>query len=102
MNQSITTTGVQLASRFCRKHGLSIGGLATLCALLERGPLKMTDLALACGFTSASATGMLDRLVGRALVSREDGENGDRRIVMCRITSKGEDLLKSFKALQKP
>lgn len=102
MTHSITTTGVQLASRFCRKYGLSIGGLATLCALLERGPLKMTELALACGFTPGSGTGTVDTLVGRALVSREDGENGDRRIVMCRITSKGEDLLKSFKALHKP
>lgn len=89
---------LQATSRFCRQHGLSIGGIAVMASLAERGTLKMSEIHKACGFSSASGSGLVTRLVEKGLVSRINGED-DRRTVYCSISEKGTDTLKKFKLL---
>lgn len=49
---------------------------------------RMSDLASSLGVTMATATGIVDRLVERGLVARENHPT-DRRVVMCDLTAKG-------------
>lgn len=63
--------------------------------VLEDRPIPMRRLADALGVSLPSATGLVDRLVERGLVSRhEDLE--DRRLVLCALTEKGRGLVTSL------
>jgi DNA-binding MarR family transcriptional regulator len=52
---------------------------------------RMSELAGSLGVTLATATGIMDRLVERGLVSRENLKD-DRRVVMCRLTEQGMEV----------
>ena len=51
----------------------------------------MSDLASSLGVTLATATGIVDRLVDRDIVERENSRE-DRRVVVCRLSAKGHEL----------
>jgi DNA-binding MarR family transcriptional regulator len=52
----------------------------------------MSVIASALAVSLATATGVVDRLVERGLVIRE-GAPDDRRVVLCRLSDKGQELI---------
>jgi DNA-binding MarR family transcriptional regulator len=54
------------------------------------------QLAAALGTTPANVTGIVDRLVEHDLVSRSENVQ-DRRMLLLRTTSKGEELLANLR-----
>jgi DNA-binding MarR family transcriptional regulator len=71
---------------------LSTPQLKVVLLLLINGPCRMSVIAGALGVSLATATGVVDRLVDRGLVVRE-GDPEDRRVVLCRLSNKGEKML---------
>lgn len=73
----------------------------SLSLLLTRGSLRMTDLASALGKNARTTTGIVDRLVARGMVVREDDGN-DRRVVNCRLSDKGRELMNHISQAGEP
>ena len=71
---------------------LSTPQLKVVLLLLVNGPCRMSLIASALGVSLATGTGVVDRLVERGIVVRE-GDPEDRRVVLCRLSSKGEKIL---------
>ncbi len=71
---------------------LTMSQLKVVLLLFISGPSRMGDIASALGVSLATATGVVDRLVERGSVLRE-GDPEDRRVVLCRLSSKGENLI---------
>ena len=63
--------------------------------LLRDEPKRMSDIAARLGIGLPSATAMIDRLVEKALVEREHIAS-DRRVVVCRLTAKGQQEVERF------
>ena len=55
------------------------------------GPARMSELASALGVSLATTTGIIDRLVDRDIVKRENSRE-DRRVVVCRLSAIGQEL----------
>ncbi len=70
---------------------LTMPQVKVVLLLFLNGPARMSVLASGLGVTLATATGVVDRLVDRGIVLRED-QPGDRRVVMCRLSDKGHQL----------
>jgi DNA-binding MarR family transcriptional regulator len=71
---------------------LTIAQLKSLFFVSNRGSTNLGKLAAALGVTPTNTTGIIDRLVKQALVSRtENPEN--RRMLLLRTTAKGEELV---------
>jgi DNA-binding MarR family transcriptional regulator len=66
--------------------------LKIMLMLFINGPVRMSAIAADLGITLATATGLVDRLVERELVSRENNP-GDRRVVMCRLSEPGHQTV---------
>lgn len=62
---------------------------------LQEGPVPMSKLAAGLGVSLPSATGIIDRLVERGLVSREE-DSEDRRLVLCALTAEGQRMATSL------
>ncbi len=60
--------------------------------LLSRCPRRMSDIAAHLGTVLSSATSLVERLEAKGLVERVH-DPSDRRVVLCRLTSHGEDAL---------
>jgi DNA-binding MarR family transcriptional regulator len=71
---------------------LSTPQLKVVLLLLVNGPCRMSLIASSLGVSLATGTGVVDRLVERGIVVRE-GDPEDRRVVLCRLSSKGEKIL---------
>ncbi len=71
---------------------LSTPQLKVVLLLLVNGPCRMSVIASALGVSLATGTGVVDRLVERGIVVRE-GDPEDRRVVLCRLSNKGEKML---------
>lgn len=69
--------------------------LKVMFLLFISGPSRMNVIASALGVSLASATGVVDRLVERGITLR-DGDPEDRRVVLCRLSDKGEELISSL------
>lgn len=63
--------------------------LKILLMLYINGPVRMSAIASDLGVTLATATGLVDRLVEREMVTRENHPD-DRRVVMCRLSLSGQ------------
>ena len=59
--------------------------------LLQEGSLRMSELASTLDVSMSSATGLVDRLVEKDLVSRWPDPD-DRRSVLCSLTEQGMEL----------
>jgi DNA-binding MarR family transcriptional regulator len=70
---------------------LTMPQLKVVLLLYLNGSMRMSDIASSLGMSLATATGVIDRLVERETVLREADPN-DRRVVLCRLSDKGEDL----------
>ena len=62
---------------------------------LSRGPQRMKDISDHLMRGMPSATSMIDRLVGKGYVERVP-DPSDRRVVLCRITDPGREMLDRF------
>lgn len=71
---------------------LTMSQLKVVLLLFISGPSRMSDIASALGVSLATATGVMDRLVERDIVLRESDPK-DRRVVLCRLSNKGEKLI---------
>lgn len=69
--------------------------LKVVLLLFVSGPSRMSVIASALGVSLATATGVVDRLLERGIVLRE-GDPEDRRVVRCRLTDKGEKLIREL------
>jgi len=70
---------------------------AVLILLRERGPISMSELAIARKVALNTATSLVDRLVAARLVERS-GHPGDRRIVKVDVTLKGRAFVERLRA----
>jgi DNA-binding MarR family transcriptional regulator len=77
-----------LAHKELLEMDLTAPQLKVVLLLYLYGPTRMSELAGSLGVTLATATGIMDRLVERELVTRENQPN-DRRVVMCRLSENG-------------
>ena len=71
---------------------LTMPQLKVVLLLFTNGPERMGTIASALGVSLATATGVVDRLVEKDMVTRE-GDPNDRRIVLVRLSGKGETLI---------
>jgi len=65
--------------------------LKVVLLLYLNGSARMSELAASLGVTLATATGIIDRLVDRDIVERENSRE-DRRVVICRLSALGHEL----------
>jgi len=70
---------------------LTTSQLKVVLLLYLNGSARMSELASSQGVTLATATGIIDRLVDRDIVERENSQE-DRRVVICRLSAKGQEL----------
>lgn len=71
---------------------LTMSQLKVVFLLYAQGPAHMSRLATALGVSLPTATGIVDRLVERGLVTREESP-GDRRLVVIRLSEHGEGMI---------
>lgn len=64
------------------------------------GPQKMSDIAKMVSVSTASATGVIDKMVRSALVERKN-DPSDRRIVRVSLLEKGRKTLREHARLRK-
>ena len=74
---------------------LTFSQLRVLFLLREEGPLTMSRLAESLGVTSATASGIVDRIERRGLVERIHRAD-DRRVVECALTDEGLRLVREL------
>ena len=77
------------------EHELTFSQLRLLFLLREQGPVSMSRLAETLGVTIATASGVVDRIEKRGLVTRRHRVD-DRRVVECVLTDAGERLLREM------
>ena len=65
--------------------------LKVVLLLYLNGSARMSELASSLGVTMATASGIVDRLVERDILQR-DNSREDRRVVVCRLSVKGQEL----------
>lgn len=78
---------------------LTIAQLKSLLFIANEGTTNLKSLASALGVTPANVTGIVDRLVEQGLVSREENP-ADRRMLLLRLTDKGENLLANLREIR--
>jgi DNA-binding MarR family transcriptional regulator len=66
--------------------------LKIMLLLYINGPMRMGSLASDLQVTLATATGLVDRLVERDMVTRES-QPDDRRVVLCRLSDQGHKTI---------
>jgi DNA-binding MarR family transcriptional regulator len=71
---------------------LTMSQLKTLFVLRHRGPSGGQDLARAMGVSLATMTGIVDRLVAQALVSRHEDPK-DRRVRRVKLSPHGREVV---------
>ncbi len=71
---------------------VTVAQLRVLIVLRHGGPSPMSSLAASARVVPSSATGIVDNLVGRGLVLREDDPR-DRRRVICRLSPAGQEMV---------
>jgi DNA-binding MarR family transcriptional regulator len=74
-----------------RERGLTQGEAHVLGLLAQSGRASVSDLHRGLAHKRSTLTSILDRLVGRGLVTRAVGET-DRRTFVVRLTAKGRKL----------
>ena len=70
---------------------LTVAQLRLLLLLHTEGPLRMSAIASHLGIAISTATGLVDKLVAKTMVLRDDDPE-DRRLVICRLSEKGNKL----------
>jgi DNA-binding MarR family transcriptional regulator len=81
-----------IGSERMARSGLSMTHWHVLLLLARHGEMSMSRLAEAQQMSLSNATGLVDRLVERGLVERV-GVPDDRRVVLVRVSARGEDQI---------
>ena len=71
---------------------LTVAQLRVLLVLQSQGPSRMSNIAWIIGVTLPTATGVVDNLVRKELIVRENDPQ-DRRLVICRLAPAGQELI---------
>ena len=71
---------------------LTMPQLKVVLLLFLNGNSRMSEIASALDVSLATATGVVDRLVERKIVLRENHPD-DRRVVICCLSEKGEEMI---------
>ena len=77
-----------------------IGQLKTLLLISNHGSTTTGKPAAALGVNPANVTCIVDRLLERKLITRT-GDPDDRRVILLRTTSQGEDLVTELRQKRK-
>ena len=75
---------------------LTIAQLKSLFFISNQGSTNLGNLAAALGVTPTNTTGIVDRLVKKKLVSRNEDAQ-DRRMLLLQATTKGEELVTNLR-----
>jgi DNA-binding MarR family transcriptional regulator len=75
---------------------LSIGQVKSLFFIAAQGTTNFGKLAAALGVTPPNVTGIVDRLVEKGLISRQENPD-NRRMLMLQVTEKGEALIATLR-----
>jgi DNA-binding MarR family transcriptional regulator len=88
----------RLRGRDTHRHDeLSHAQYQLLFGLAERDELSAGELAMAADLSPAAATQLLDALAAKGLVERTRSQT-DRRVVTCRLTPHGRELVNERRA----
>lgn len=71
---------------------ITVAQLRVVFALRTGGPSPMSAVAEAAGVVPSTATGIVDNLVAKGMVLRED-DPADRRRVICRLSPEGQGVV---------
>lgn len=71
---------------------LTVAQLRVLLVLQSKGASRMSDIASILDVALSTATGIVDKLVRKDMVIRE-ADPQDRRLVICRLSSSGQDII---------
>ena len=88
----LVTRSIRKELRQHRTEGLSVPQFRTLLFLRRNPGTSLVDIANHLGLTPPSTSKMVDGLLGRNLLSRQNCESDRRRIAM-KLTEKGEESL---------
>ena len=89
--EEVTRSGSHAVSPEWFTLDLTMPQVRVVFLLLQEGSLRMSDLASTLDVSMSRATGLVDRLVEKDMLSRwPDAE--DRRSVLCALTAQGRDL----------
>jgi DNA-binding MarR family transcriptional regulator len=83
------------SKRINKQYGLTGPQSGVLWNLFNKGSMSSADLSRVTYVTPSNITGIIDRLESKGLVERIRVE-GDRRIALITLTSKGEALSKTL------
>ncbi len=94
----------RLINRFVQQYNpdvwmglsLTIAQVKSLFYIYNEGTVNFRQLAAAMKVTPSNVTGIIDRLVEQSLVSRTENPE-DRRMLMLRLTEKGEVLINNLR-----
>jgi MarR family transcriptional regulator, organic hydroperoxide resistance regulator len=75
---------------------LTIAQVKSLFYILSEGTINFRQLSAAMKVTPSNVTGIIDRLVEQDLVTRTENPE-DRRMLMLRLTEKGENLINNLR-----
>lgn len=78
-------------------NGVTVSQAYCLRALWKYGEMKMGELAQDLSLSISTMTGVVDQLVKKSLVERFTPDN-DRRILLVKLTQKGQDLYEASNA----
>lgn len=79
---------------------LTLAQLRFLRLLAEQGPLTISQVASQLGVALTTASQFVDRLEGPGYVERVH-RSDDRRVVECRLTDRGRELIASMHGMQR-
>jgi DNA-binding MarR family transcriptional regulator len=71
---------------------MTVAQLRFLLLLYSEGPSQMSSIASSVGIAVSTATGIMDNLVKKGLVTRR-AEPGDRRLVICTLSPQGKETI---------
>lgn len=74
---------------------LTIPQVKTLVLLDRHGPMRMGTISEFLGSTVSATTSIVERMVRRNLIER-DTYPGDRRVVLCKLTPAGREMLRNL------
>lgn len=83
-------------SSIAQSMGLDPTAYKTLFLLRRLGPLSAGEISAKTGLATASVTNLVDRLVAKGYVAREEDQKDRRRIVVTLIEEAVTDVRQSF------
>lgn len=78
---------------FLATSDLPVPGILVLDLLREKGAATMSEISRALHLSMSSATGIIDKMIGKGYVSRERSDE-DRRVVKVMLIDKGSKAAK--------